>query len=106
MQAGAGWSGGEGEETEVFGTAVLGRSLAQGRWGRTWTPMVEVVGKREGNDTTEWDVLPQLHVTLSTRQHVMLTLGPRIPVSGGDRPPALVLNFLWDWFDGGLFDGW
>jgi hypothetical protein len=24
----------------------------------------------------------------------------------GDRPSRFVFYFLWDWFDGGLTDGW
>jgi hypothetical protein len=95
-----------GAETEVFWTGVFGRSFAQGTWGRTWTPMLEVVGRREGDDGTEWDLLPQLHVTLNTRQHVMLTVGPRVPLGSGERNSTLMINFLWDWFDGGLRDGW
>ena len=106
LQAGAERSLGDDAETELFWSGVLGKSIAQGTWGRTWSPMIEVTGLREGDEGTEWDVLPQLHVTLSTRQHIMLTVGPRIPIAGGDRPAVLVLNFLWDWFDGGLFEGW
>jgi hypothetical protein len=68
--------------------------------------MLEVTGLREGDEGTFWDLLPQLHVTLNTRQHVMLTVGPQIPLSGEGRRTALRINFLWDWFDGGLLDGW
>jgi hypothetical protein len=106
LQAGAERRARSGAETEVFWTGAFGRSFAQGTWGRTWTPMLELVGRREGDDGTEWDLLPQLHVTLNTRQHVMLTVGPRVPLGSGERPTTLMINFLWDWFDGGLRDGW
>ena len=106
LQAGAERSTGDDAETELFWAAVLGRSFAQGTWGRTWSPMLEVVGVREGDEGTAWEVVPQLHVTLSTRQHVMLTVGPRIPVGDPERPAALMISFLWDWFDGGIMDGW
>jgi hypothetical protein len=89
----------------VFWSGVVGKSFAQGTWGRTWSPMLELLGRLE-DDETEWDVLPQLHVTLNTRQHVMLTLGPRIPVGGEGRRASFVVNLLWDWFDGGFRDGW
>jgi hypothetical protein len=106
LQAGAERSTSDEAEAELFWSGVLGKSIAQGSWGRVWTPMIEVAGKREGDEGTEWEILPQLHVTLSTRQHIMLTLGPRIPIGGADRSSAFMISFLWDWFDGGLFEGW
>jgi mono/diheme cytochrome c family protein len=105
MQAGAEKSTAEGADTELFWSAVVGKSIAPGTWGRVWSPMLEVVGKRE-DEETEWELLPQLHVTLNTRQHVMVTLGPRIPLGDEGTPVSFMVNFLWDWFDGGLFDGW
>jgi hypothetical protein len=67
--------------------------------------MLEVRAVREGDEGTFWELVPQLHVTLSTRQHVMVTLGPRISVNR-DGQASFMMSFLWDWFDGGLFDGW
>jgi hypothetical protein len=33
--------------------------------------------------------------------------GVRVPVNNrGGRSPTLIFYFLWDWFDGGLFEGW
>ena len=106
LQAGAERSTAEGAETEVFWNGALGRSFAQGTWGRTWSPMLEVLGKREGDEGTSWDLVPQLHVTLSTRQHIMLSVGPRIPLGDSERASALMVSFLWDWFDGPLSEGW
>jgi mono/diheme cytochrome c family protein len=105
-QAGVERSTRAGSETEVFWTGGLGWSWAQNGWGRTWSPILEVAGVREGDEGTLWDILPQMHVTLNTRQHVMLTVGTRLPLNERERSPTLVLNFLWDWFDGGLRDGW
>jgi mono/diheme cytochrome c family protein len=105
-QAGAERSNRAGSETEVFWTGGLGWSWAQNGWGRTWSPILEVAGVREGDEGTLWDILPQMHVTLNTRQHVMLTVGTRLPLNERERSPTLVVNFLWDWFDGGLRDGW
>jgi mono/diheme cytochrome c family protein len=101
----------DGEKAENEGAlrAVLGRSFQEGRWGRTWSPMVEVLASRdlESGATTHWDLLPQVQVTLNTRQHVMANLGVRLPVNDTDsREPQLVVYLLWDWFDGGLFAGW
>lgn len=96
-------------EDELFWRATLGTSLAQPGGGRTWSPMVEVLGKRElaEGEPTLWDVVPQLQVTLPTRQHVMLNVGLQLPLNRTDeRSTVLMVYLLWDWFDGGLFDGW
>ena len=53
---------------------------------------------------TRWEVVPQMQVTLNTRQHVMLNAGVRLPLEGGDA--QVVIYLLWDWFDGGFFEGW
>jgi mono/diheme cytochrome c family protein len=95
---------------EVFWRAVAGKSVAQGRgFGRTWTPMVELLGARELEDgaKADWDLLPEMQVTLSTRQHIMLNFGVRIPLNDrGPRSMQVLFYFLWDWFDGGLREGW
>ena len=74
-----------------------------------WTPMVELLAFRdlEGGADLNWDLVPQLQVTLNQRQHVMLNLGVRLPLTNTDRRNTLIVVYLlWDWFDGGLFDGW
>ena len=89
--------------------AGLGRTFTQGRWGRAWTPMVEVQAKRDLEDgaTASWDVVPQLQVTLNTRQHVMANVGVLVPMNETEaRDVRLVAYLLWDWFDGGFFEGW
>ncbi len=71
--------------------------------------MLEVAGQRdlERGARTQWDVIPELQVTLSARQHVRADLGYLIPVSDtAGRPRQIMLYVLWDWFDGGLFEGW
>jgi len=93
---------------EAVWRGVLGTSFSQGRWGRTWSPMVEVLGSREliSDVPTHWDVVPQVQVTLNTRQNIMANVGARIPVDGSDRNVQVMGYLLWDWFDGGLLDGW
>jgi hypothetical protein len=88
---------------------VLGRSFTAGPWGRTWSPMVEVLGSRalDSGATSHWDLLPQFQVTLNTRQHVMANLAVRFPINDtASREPQLLVYLLWDWFDGGFFEGW
>lgn len=96
-------------DNEAFWRAAIGRSFTTGRWGRTWSPIVELLGARElmAGEPVHWDLVPQLQVTLNTRQHVMVNVGVRIPLSDADiRQTELIMYLLWDWFDGGFFDGW
>jgi hypothetical protein len=95
-------------ENEAGLRLVAGRTFTQGRWGRTWSPMLEVIGAAElESGELAWDIVPQMQVSLNTRQHVLLNLGVRLPVTDTRaRSSAFVLYVLWDWFDGGLFDGW
>lgn len=95
-------------EQEAFWRGVFGSSLTQGEWGRTWTPMLEILGAREFESSAviHWDLVPQIQITLNKRQHIMLNAGVRIPMEDRSRDTQLVVYILWDWFDGGLFDGW
>ena len=48
-----------------------------------------------------------MQFTLNTRQHVMANVGVRLPVNArSGRQTQLLVYVLWDWFDGGLLDGW
>jgi mono/diheme cytochrome c family protein len=94
---------------EAFWRLAAGRSFVEGRWGRAWTPMVELLGKRElaSGEPVVWDLVPQLQVTLSRRQHIMANVGVLFPLNERDgRSTQLVAYLLWDWFDGGILDGW
>jgi hypothetical protein len=52
-------------------------------------------------------VLPQVQVSLSTRQHVLLNIGVRAPISQrSERRTSVLVYLLWDWFDGGFLSGW
>jgi len=104
-------SGDGGAETEGLWRTALGWTFAHGPqgFGRTWTPMVELLGSREleGGASFAWDVVPQMQVSLNTRQHVLLNAGVRLPLTDSDLRSTTVLFYvLWDWFDGGFFDGW
>ena len=95
-------------DSEFKWRGVLGRTWTRGRFGRAWTPMVEVLGETEfQGGPVNWDLVPQLQVTLNTRQHVLGNIGIMIPVSRSDtRSARLLLYIMWDWFDGGFFAGW
>jgi hypothetical protein len=71
--------------------------------------MIEVLGARELTNRMpiEWDVVPQMQVTLSKRQHVIINAGVRIPLNQREeRHSEVVAYLLWDWFDGGFLSGW
>jgi len=93
-----------------FWRVNAGKSFRQeGGLGRMWSPMIEVVGDRAfaAGELMNVDLVPQMQVTLSRRQHVRANAGLQIPVSNREgRSKSFVFYLLWDWFDGGLFEGW
>jgi len=98
----------EGENEGLFRIA-LGRTFrVGGEWGRAISPMVEFLGGGElGGGTWSWDVMPEVHFTLNQRQHIMANAGVRLPMTQTEgRSPQIMLMLLWDWFDGGFFEGW
>jgi mono/diheme cytochrome c family protein len=109
MQAGGGFPFDRQAADEAFWRMAIGRKFTQGEFGRIWSPMVDVLASHEfvADARTHWDVAPQMQVTLSTRQHIMLNAGVRIPVNErAGRSTQFVMYFLWDWFDGNLVSGW
>jgi mono/diheme cytochrome c family protein len=94
---------------EAFWSGVLGTTRSVGPISRIVSPMVEVTGTREltAGAPAEWDVIPQVQISLSARQHVLASVGVRVPFANTtDRHTQLVAYILWDWFDGGLLEGW
>lgn len=94
---------------EAFFRMALGRTFTTGSWGRSWSPMIELLGAAELEEGAkiQWDVVPEIQITLNTRQHIMFNIGVRIPVNEREgRPIRFMAYILWDWFDGGFFEGW
>ncbi len=93
---------------EVYLRSAVGTTFAQDRgFGRAWSPQVEVLWARPFGEASEWDIVPQLQVTLSKLQHVSVAAGVRIPVNERDeRPTQGLVYLLWDFFDGGFFEFW
>ena len=78
------------------------RSAARGRRWWSWSAPRDLAD----GEATNWDVVPQFQVTLSRRQHILAAVGARVPLNAaGSRATRLVMYLLWDWFDGGLFEG-
>jgi mono/diheme cytochrome c family protein len=93
---------------EAFLRTGLGTTVAQeAGFGRAWSPQVELLWAKPEGEAAEWDVVPQIQITLSKLQHVMVAVGVRIPVTQrGERPTQGLVYLLWDWFDGSFFDFW
>jgi hypothetical protein len=69
--------------------------------------MTEIIWSKEKGASSVIDVVPQMQVSLSKLQHILIDVGVSIPASQRDgRHPEFLMYFLWDWFDGGLFQYW
>jgi len=94
----------------VYWHTAVGKTLVQNQgFGRMWTPMLEFLADRDLVDKvkTNWDILPQMQVSLNKRQHILASVGVRFPMNNTlGRTTEVVFYLLWDWFDGGLRDGW
>jgi mono/diheme cytochrome c family protein len=94
----------------MFWNTAVGQMFARDHGlGRLWSPMFEVIANRdfETGAKTNWDVVPQMQVTISRRQHVRGNLGVRVPVNNtAGRPVQIMFYLLWDWADGKLTGGW
>lgn len=110
LQAGIGFPFDESKASrEAYGRFLLGRSFIQGDYGRMWTPMFEFQAVREtGSDAkTVYAYVPEMQVSISKRRHVRVNLGVIIPMNEVDTRPLQATGYLmWDWFDGGLNEGW
>ncbi len=96
-------------ENEGFFRVALGKTFtAGGEWGRAFSPIVEFLGAKElEGGAAVWDIMPELHFTLNQRQHIMANVGVRFPLTEtAGREPQIMFLLLWDWFDGGFFEGW
>jgi mono/diheme cytochrome c family protein len=94
---------------EAFWRAALGYHHAAGRYRKTIAPMVEIVAAREFETgaSTHWDAVPQIQVALSTRQHVRINVGARVPVNERTgRSTQYMTYLLWEWVSGPFLSGW
>jgi hypothetical protein len=94
---------------EGYGRLVLGHTFTRGRFGGDLSPMVELVaaGELDNMAAFDWDCIPEMQITLSRRKHIRANVGVLLPLTGASERPTQVLAYvLWDWFDGGLDEGW
>jgi hypothetical protein len=108
-QAGFGIPMEDGHDNEFFWRVAVGKSFEPRKFGRVWSPMLEVLAARPlvSGAKIEWDLAPGAQITLNARQHVRLAAGLRIPVTDADtRRKSAIVYLLWDWYEGGFFKGW
>lgn len=93
---------------EAYLRSALGFTyMADRGFGRSWSPQIELLMARPFGEHAEWDIVPQLQVSLSKIQHVMIAGGVRIPVNARDERGATIVTYLlWDWFDGPFTSFW
>jgi hypothetical protein len=94
----------------MFWRAAVGQAMAPDHvLGRLFSPMVEFLAVRsfQPGASTNWDVLPEMQVTVSRRQHVRVGFGVREPFTNTNgRTPQVMFYMLWDRADGKLWQGW
>jgi mono/diheme cytochrome c family protein len=97
-------------QPEIFWRVLLGWSLVPSRFGRMYSPMLEVLGARElgpSDASVLWDLAPQMQVTVNRRKHVRLNVGAVVPVNRTEgRHVQLGAHLLWDWYEGSPLKGW
>jgi hypothetical protein len=94
----------------MFWRATVGQAMAPDHMlGRLFSPMVEFLAVRDFRPgaSTDWDVLPEMQITVSRRQHVRVGFGVREPFTNtSGRTPQVLFYLLWDRADGKLWEGW
>lgn len=94
---------------ELYGRVVLGRMFTYGRYGRFWVPMFEFQSAREltSDAVTAFRFMPQVQLAVSKRKHVRANFGILMPLNDLATEPLQAMGYLlWDWYDGGLNEGW
>lgn len=93
---------------EAYLRTAVGTTFAQDRgFGRAWSPQVELLWAKPFGFRSEYDLVPEVQVSLSKLQHVLVSAGVRVPLNQRtERHPRVLVYAIWDWFDGGLFDFW
>jgi mono/diheme cytochrome c family protein len=94
----------------MFWRSTVGQAMAPDHMlGRLFSPMVEVLATRDFKPgaSTDWDVLPEMQITISRRQHIRTGFGVREPFTNtAGRTPQVLFYLLWDRADGKLWGGW
>jgi hypothetical protein len=58
-------------------------------------------------DSVQWSIIPQARIGLNKRGNIALNAGVELPLNDDYRYDwRAYVFFIWDFADGGLFDGW
>lgn len=97
-------------KVELYSRTAVGKAFAFDKgYGRLFNVANEFIAVREfgPRERLTLDLIPQIQVTLSKRQHMRLGIGVRVPtVNVGARQTQLITYLLWDMFDGKFTEGW
>jgi hypothetical protein len=78
-------------------------------WPRKLFPALEVTATTpfdSDNGDLEWTAMPQMRIGLTRGGHVALNVGVEFPLSGQSWDHRIYTTLLWDFADGGFFQGW
>ena len=96
--------------TRRSGARRSARASPQGRFGRSWSPMVELLAARELETARPVALGPGAadagHAQPAAAHHDQRGRADSRSTSADGRSTQVITYFLWDWFDGGLLDGW
>ena len=94
----------------IFFNVAAGRSMAADHGlGRLYSPMLELTGTHSyiAGAGTDLNLVPEMQVTVSKRQHIRAAAGVSAPVTNtSDRKPQILFYVLWDWAEGAFWNGW
>jgi cytochrome c2 len=94
----------------MFWRATVGQAMAPDHMlGRLFSPMVEFLAVRDFKPgaSTDWDVVPEMQITVSRRQHIRTGFGVSEPFTNtSGRSPQVIFYLLWDRADGKFWEGW
>jgi len=92
----------------VFARTAFGASFSR-NFGRQWSPMLELTADHDlrVGAMTNLSLVPEFQVTVNTRQHIRAAMGYQVALNNtATQTNQVIFYFLWDWFDGGLLEGW
>jgi hypothetical protein len=93
---------------EVFWRAAVGKTFTEPKWGRAWSPIVELVGARdlEFGERARWDLRARTARDAEPPSARDGELRRRVPLTLRSRSPAVMASLLWEWSQGSVFSGW
>ena len=81
---------------ESFWRVAVGKTIVERRWYRAWSRWLSssARGRSRRERACFWDAVPQVQVSLSKRQHVLLNVGIRVPVNPQEGRRGTMMTYL------------